>query len=107
MKKRTILKDIAFTTMMLCAAFAVSLGIAQLFGTHSPIPALFTLAVFIISRYTESYVYGVAASLIGMLAVNFAFTFPYFKFNFIILENLVSAIVMLIISIMTSILTTE
>jgi sugar/nucleoside kinase (ribokinase family) len=42
-----------------------------------------------------------------MLAVNFAFTFPYFEFNFIILENLVSAIVMLIISMMTSVLTTE
>ncbi len=107
MKEKTILKDIAFTTLILCVAFAVSLGIVQLFDTHSPIPALFSLAVFLISRYTESYVYGVAASLIGMLAVNFAFTFPYFKFNFIILENLVSAIVMLIISIMTSVLTTE
>ena len=107
MKEKTILKDIAFTTLILCVAFLVSLGIEQLFDTHTPIPALFSLAVFLISRYTESYVYGVVASLLGMLAVNFAFTFPYFKFNFIILENLVSAIVMLIISIMTSILTTE
>lgn len=107
MKKRTILKDIAFTTIILCIAFTISLGIAQMFDTHSPIPAIFSLAVFLISRYTEIYVYGVAASLIGMLAVNFAFTFPYFKFNFIILENLVSAIMMLIISIMTSVLTTE
>ena len=107
MKKKTVLKDIAFTAAILCAAFAVSLGIEKLFDTHMPIPALFSLAVFLISRYTESYLYGVAASLIGMLAVNFAFTFPYFKFNFIILENIVSAIVMLIISIMTSVLTTE
>lgn len=107
MKKRTILKDLAFTTIILCIAFTISLGIAQMFDTHSPIPAIFSLAVFLISRYTEIYVYGVAASLIGMLAVNFAFTFPYFKFNFIILENLVSAIMMLIISIMTSVLTTE
>lgn len=107
MKQKTILKDIAFTTLILYIAFAVSLGIVRLFDTHSPIPAIFSLAVFLISRYTVSYVYGVAASLIGMLAVNFAFTFPYFKFNFIILENLVSAIVMLIISIMTSVLTTE
>ena len=107
MKQKTILKDIAFTTLILCIAFAVSLGIVRMFDTHSPIPAIFSLAVFLISRYTVSYVYGVAASLSGMLAVNFAFTFPYFKFNFIILENLVSAIVMLIISIMTSVLTTE
>lgn len=107
MKIKTILKDTAFTTVILCIAFGISLGITMLFDTHSPIPAIFTLGVFLISRYTEMYIYGVIGSLIGMLAVNFAFTFPYFKFNFIILENLVSAIVMLIISIMTSVLTTE
>ena len=107
MKKKQILKDSVFTLFVLCIAFASSLGIVRLFDTHSPIPAIFSLAVFLISRYTEIYIYGVAASLIGMLAVNFAFTFPYFKFNFIILENLVSAIVMLIISMMTSVLTTE
>ena len=107
MKIQTILKDIAFTTIILCVTFVVSLGIVQLSGTRTLIPAVFTLAVFLISRYTETYIYGVMASLIGMLAVNFAFTFPYFKFNFIILENLISAIVMLIISIMTSVLTTE
>ena len=107
MKKRTILRDIAVTAAILCIAFIVSLGIVQLFDTHTPIPVIFSLAVFLVSRYTEFYIYGVAASLLGMLAVNFAFTFPYFKFNFIILENLVSAIVMLIISMMTSVLTTE
>ena len=107
MKKETILKDIVFTMIILCVAFTVSLGIGTIFDTHTPVPALFSLAVFLISRYTESYIYGVVSSLLGMLAVNFAFTFPYFKFNFIILENLVSAIVMLIISIMTSVLTTE
>lgn len=107
MKTKKILKDIIFTFFILCVAFVSSLGIAKVFDTHSPIPAIFSLAVFLISRYTEGYIYGVAASLIGMLAVNFAFTFPYFRFNFIILENMVSAIVMLIISIMTSVLTTE
>lgn len=107
MKKKTILKDMAFTSGILLTAFVISLSIVGVFDTHSPIPAIFSLAVFLISRYTESYIYGVAASLIGMLAVNFAFTFPYFRFNFIILENLVSAIMMLIISIMTSVLTTE
>ena len=85
MKKKTVLKDIGFTTIVLCITFAVSLVLARLFDIHTTIPALFSLAVFLISRYTESYIYGVAASLIGMLAVNFAFTIPYFKFNFIII----------------------
>ncbi len=107
MKTKTILKDISVTLIILSVAFAISFGIVKIFDTHSPIPAIFSLAVFLIARYTEFYIYGVVASLIGMLAVNFAFTFPYFRFNFIILENLVSAVMMLIISIMTSVVTTE
>lgn len=106
-KQKYIVKNIIFTLAVLCAAFGISLMIVHLFDTHAPIPAIFTLGVFLISRYTERYIYGVAASLLSMLAVNFAFTFPYFKFNFIIPENLVSAIVMLIISVMTGVLTTE
>lgn len=106
-KPKLLFKDIVFMLASLCIAFAISLVIVQLFDIHTPIPAIFTLAVFLISRYTERYLYGVLGSLFSMLAVNFAFTFPYFKFNFIILENLVSAIVMLIISVMTSVLTTE
>ncbi len=107
MKLRRVLKDSAFTIVVLCTAFIISLTIERLFDAKMPIAAIFSLAVFVISRYTVSYFYGVAASLIGMLAVNFAFTFPYFKFNFVIMDNMVSAIVMLSISIMTSVLTTE
>lgn len=56
---------------------------------------------------THGYLYGVIASLISVLAVNFAFTFPYFKFNFTIPENAFSAIIMLAITITTSTLTTK
>ena len=57
--------------------------------------------------YTEGYLWGVAASVIGMLAVNFAFRSPYFAFNFTLPENLFSGAVMLVVSIMTSTLTTR
>lgn len=106
-RQKIVFKDVIFTTASLCAAFGICLMLVQLFDVRTQIPAIFTLAVFLISRYTEGYIYGVTASLVSMLAVNFAFTFPYFEFNFVIVENLVSAIVMLSISIMTGILTTE
>lgn len=92
-------------SVILGIAFVVSLGISATFEIFTPIPAVFTLAVFLISRYTESYWYGVAGSMVSMLMVNFAFTFPYFKFNFSIPENLISAVIMLIITIMSSALT--
>ena len=60
-----------------------------------------------ISIYTDGYAWGVVASLIGVLAVNFAFRSPYFAFNFTLPENLFSGMAMLVVSIMTSTLTTR
>lgn len=66
---------------------------------------IFLLAVFLVSLYTDGYCWGIAASLISVLAVNFAFRSPYFAFNFTLPENLFSGVVMLFVSIMTSTLT--
>lgn len=102
-----IIKNTIFTVCVLTAFFCLSLGVETLFQTDTLIPAIFALAVFLVSLITEGYVYGIVASLVSVLAVNFAFTFPYFKFNFTIPENMVSAIIMLIITIMSSTLTTK
>jgi two-component system sensor histidine kinase KdpD len=88
MKKiNTIVKNTLITIAILLFFFAVSLFIHNVFQTRTLIPALFTLAVFLVSLLTHGYVYGVTASLISVLAVNFAFTYPYLKFNFSIVEN--------------------
>ena len=57
--------------------------------------------------YTDGYWWGVAGSVISVLAVNFAFRTPYFAFNFTIPENIFSGMVMLVVSFMTSTLTTR
>lgn len=101
------LKNITITIVILAIFFVISLLIEKVLNTHSLISAVFTLAVFLISLFVQGYIYGILASLLSVLAVNYAFTFPYFKFNFSITENLVSAVIMLIITIMTSALTTK
>lgn len=63
--------------------------------------------MFLISLYTDGFVYGIVAAIVSVLAVNYAFTFPYFKVNFIIQVNLISAIIMVIIAVLTSALTTK
>ena len=63
--------------------------------------------MFLISLVTEDYLYGVASALISVLAINFAFTMPLFEFNFTIPENLISAIIMIIVTILTGTLTTQ
>ena len=71
------------------------------------IPSVFVLAVFLISLLTDGYLYGIAAALFSMLAVNFAFTFPFFEFNFTLQENAGSALIMIVITVVTSALTTK
>lgn len=104
---RKICKYTTFTGIVLIGFFCLSLLIENIFQTASLIPAIFTLAVFLVSLCTEGYSYGIAASLLSVLAVNFAFTFPYFEFNFSIPENMVSAIIMLIITCISSTMTTK
>lgn len=74
-------------------------------GTH--VPLLFVLAVLLISRYTEGYFYGIFASMIAVVGVNFAFTYPYFAFNFTITGYPITFIVMLAVALFVSTLTTQ
>ena len=68
---------------------------------------MFIFAVFLISLLTNGYVYGIVAAFISMIAVNYAFTFPFFSINFMIPVNMISAIIMIVIAILTSTLTTQ
>ena len=108
MKRRTLLHDAVVMLLALCAAYAMVMLTQAIMGRIEGVAMLiFMLAVFITSMCTEGYVWGVAASLVSVLAVNFAFLSPYFAFNFTLSENLFSGLVMLAVSIMTSTLTTR
>ena len=87
--------------------FVLSLVIKDFLNVETMIPPIFILAVFLVSLNTEGYFYGVIASLVSTLAINFAFTFPYFQFNFLIPENMISAVILLFITIVTCTLTTK
>lgn len=104
---RNRIKDFFLTAGILVVSFLFSLFMDGVFRTDALIPTVFVLGVFLVSVLTEGYVCGIVASLVSMLAVNFAFTFPYFEFNFTIPENLFSAVVMLVVAIVTGALTTK
>lgn len=101
-KQKKVIRNVLYTLGILTVAFFISLGMEQVLEADSLIPAVFALAAFLISLYTEGFLYGVIASFVSVLALNFAFTFPYFKFNFSMPENLISAVIMLVITIMSS-----
>ena len=101
------IRDLLMAAVILVVSFLSSLIIGKLFEAEAMVPMVFVLGVFLVSVITEGYVCGVTASLISTLAVNFAFTFPYFEFNFTIPENLLSGVVMLVVAVVTGALTTK
>ncbi len=104
---RKKLQDMLITIGILVVSFVLGLIMDDIFQTDATIPTVFVLGVFLVSVVTDGYFYGIWAALISVLSVNFAFTYPYFKFNFTIPENLFSAVVMLVVAIMTCTLTTK
>jgi len=106
-KYRQIIKDLFFMVFVLVLTYFLSYYVQFVFDTDTLVPTLFVLGVFFVSLKTEGYVWGVVASLIGVMLVNFTFTAPYFEIDFITPVNMFAALVMLVIAIMTSTLTTQ
>ena len=106
-KRKHLFADSVFTGVTLIVVFLVNLYLVQHYNTKTMTPMIFVLGVFLVSWRTQGYVFGVAASLISVLAVNWAFTYPYWAFDLISPECISSAVVMLIVSTMTGALTTR
>ena len=68
---------------------------------------IFELAVVLVSRFTDGYLFGLLASVIGVVGINYIFTFPYYQLNFTISGYPLTFLVMLIVSIVVSTLTTQ
>lgn len=93
-----------------CGIFLVAVVLSLLFErleVIEHITTIFVFAVFLISLLTDGYAYGIVSAVCGTLAVNYAFTFPYLTFNFDIPVDLISALIMTTVSVMTGMLTTK
>lgn len=106
-KLRRYIRDGSLTVGLLSASFFLCLALQDVFDTRTYVPTVFVFAVFLISLLTDGYLYGTLAAFAAVIAVNYAFTFPYFKLNFTIPENLFSAGIMIAIALLTGALTTK
>lgn len=101
------LRDLLLTAVILiCAAgLCFLLQIADsIAGFASPV---FVLAVLLVSRLTTGYLYGLIAAVVGVVCVNFIFTYPYWALNFTISGYPLTFLTFLAVSIITSALTTQ
>lgn len=105
-KTKKLIIDIFITTLILGASFGVSI-LFQKFEVSEQITTLFAFSVFLISLTTDGYLFGVVSAILSVFIINYSFTYPYFNMDFSAPESIISAVIMLIISILTSAFTTK
>lgn len=64
------------------AACALTLLMQKLISSDVYVPLVFVLCTLVISLVTDGYFYGILAAILSVFAVNWAFTYPYFKLDF-------------------------
>ena len=90
---RSWLRDMLLFVCILSLCFGISVLMQYVFDIPEQITTTFAFAVFLIALLTDGYFWGLFGALSSMLLVNYAFTFPYFEFDFRIRSNFYSALV--------------
>ena len=102
---RDLLVSLAlFLCAVILCAVALQSGAATYPGFASPI---FVLTVLLISRFTTGYLYGLMASVLGVICVNYVFTYPYMELDFTLSGYPLTFLALLTVSAITSALTTR
>ena len=106
-RMQAFIKNSLITLGLLGGAFLTSLLFQYTFKVQEHVTTVFVFAVFLISLFTKGYAYGIFAAFFGTVAVNYAFAFPYFAVDFKTPVNLISAMVMVAIAVLTGAITTK
>lgn len=107
LKEKHILRNSLTTVSILLIAAAFCFGIQIISEMDTHVPLIFVLAVVLVSRFTDGYVYGILASMIAVVGVNYVFTYPYFEINFSLTGYPLTFVVMLGVACIVSALTTQ
>lgn len=104
-KEYIYLEDIFKTFITLMLATLLCFSFVEVTDIRFSVDVIYILAVVIISRITSGYIWGIIASIFGVIGVNYYFTYPYFKINFIMNGYPLTFLGMLIISVIISTMT--
>lgn len=104
-------KRILRNCLIFLSVFAGAVGIGSFYrtakGSEAYASPIFVLAVLLISRFTDGYIYGLTASVLGVICVNFFFTYPYLAVNFSLAGYPLTFLTLLIVSLITGTLTSR
>ena len=100
-------RDLLVSAIILSCAFGLC-NLLRLAGSSDGFASpIFVLAVLLVSRLTTGYLFGLIASLPGVVCVNFVFTYPYWAVNFTLSGYPLTFLTFLVVSIMTGTLTAQ
>ena len=100
-------QDTVRTVAIMSAATLVCACLRSVDEVGSWVSMVFIVGVLFTARYTNGYLYGVLASLVGVIGSNYAFTYPYMQLDFTQPGYMVTFFCMTVVSIMVSVLTTR
>ena len=100
--RRSPLVSLLITVLVLLGITLLNVLLTRRFQFVDNASELYILGVLLISLNTPGYLWGVLGSLVGVLCVNFFFTFPYGHVNFALEGYPITFFVMLTVAICTS-----
>ena len=108
LQKNPILKNVLVLLLTLGATIGLAVLLSSVNNDYNQFAmAVFIMAVVIVARWTDWYIWGIVAALIGTFCVNYFFTYPYWTFNISYTGYPLTFAVMLVVSILISTLTTR
>lgn len=101
-------RDLFVSVVIFCLATVSCLALQTVSGGHEGFASpVFVLAVLLVSNLTRGYLFGLLASVAGVICVNFIFTYPYWEVDFTIAGYPVTFLSFLAVSIFTCTLTNQ
>lgn len=104
---KQIAADMSITLGLLAAAALLCAMLTENGHGDSAVPLVFVLAVLLTARFTEGYFYGFFSSIVSVFGVNYAFTYPYFEFNFTLTGYPLTFLTMFAVSMVVGMLTEQ
>lgn len=100
--------DLGVFILVMGGAVGICMLLSACYDDNNPFAtSVFILAVVLVSRFTNGYLPGVLAAAVGVVGVNYLFTYPFHEFNLSIEGYPLTFAVMLVVSVLVSTLTTQ
>lgn len=100
-------QDTVILVVVMTIALDMGLLLQPVGADDSHAALIFVAGVLLVARYTNGYLYGIAASLTAAIVVNYAFLSPYYQFEPQEPGYLLTFATLFLVSIVTSTLTTH